>query len=84
MPQADIARRMTLVRRQLSECLIRDPGILPTMVVSAQMEGQAGVLELQKELAALVPKQATESLTTKSATKQDQQAEKKNAVRKSR
>eukprot|EP00526_Cylindrotheca_closterium_P000468 CAMPEP_0113632012 /NCGR_PEP_ID=MMETSP0017_2-20120614/16637_1 /TAXON_ID=2856 /ORGANISM="Cylindrotheca closterium" /LENGTH=548 /DNA_ID=CAMNT_0000542547 /DNA_START=84 /DNA_END=1727 /DNA_ORIENTATION=- /assembly_acc=CAM_ASM_000147 len=53
--QADLARRVTQVRQQLSDSLIRQPSALPVMLVSAQMEGQRGVLELQKELASLVP-----------------------------
>lgn len=55
MDQADLARRVTQVQQQLSDSLRRQPSILPIMLVSAQMEGQAGVLELQKELSALVP-----------------------------
>ncbi|KAL3777227.1 hypothetical protein HJC23_007127 [Cyclotella cryptica] len=63
--QADLARRALLVRRQLSEFLIREPSSLPVMLVSALpglgfnniRNGQplGGVLELQRELAALVP-----------------------------
>ena len=53
--QSDLARRVVQVRQQLSDCLIREPSALPVMLVSAQIEGQAGVLELQKELASLVP-----------------------------
>jgi GTP-binding protein EngB required for normal cell division len=51
--QSDLARRVIQVRQQLSDCLIRQPKILPEMLVSAQMEGHLGVLELQKELASL-------------------------------
>lgn len=47
---------MTLVQQQLSDSLRRQPSALPIMLVSAQVEGQAGVLELQKELAALLPR----------------------------
>mgnify|MGYP002785577956 CR=1 FL=1 len=54
--QSDLARRMTLVQQQLSDSLRRQPSALPIMLVSAQVEGQAGVLELQKELAALLPR----------------------------
>lgn len=54
--QSDLARRMTLVQQQLSGSLRRQPSALPIMLVSAQVEGQAGVLELQKELAALLPR----------------------------
>jgi len=52
--QEDLARRVVDVRKQLSDSLRRQPSALPIMLVSAQMEGQGGVLELQKELAALV------------------------------
>jgi len=51
--QSDLARRVVQVRKQLSDSLIRQPKILPEMLVSAQMEGQLGVIELQKELASL-------------------------------
>ncbi|VEU42783.1 unnamed protein product [Pseudo-nitzschia multistriata] len=51
--QVDLARRVVQVRQQLSDCLIRQPKMLPEMLVSAQIDGQAGVLELQKELASL-------------------------------
>ena len=55
MSQVDLARRVVQVRQQVSDVLIRQPSALPVMLVSAQMEGQRGVLELQKELASLVP-----------------------------
>lgn len=51
--QVDLARRVIQVREQLSDCLLRQPKILPEMLVSARIEGQGGVLELQKELASL-------------------------------
>ncbi len=51
--QVDLARRVVEVRQQLSDCLVRQPKLLPEMLVSAQIEGQGGVLELQKELASL-------------------------------
>ncbi|KAG7336770.1 50S ribosome-binding GTPase [Nitzschia inconspicua] len=51
--QSDLARRIIQVREQLSNALLRQPSALPEMLVSAQMEGHRGVLELQKELAAL-------------------------------
>eukprot|EP00537_Pseudo-nitzschia_pungens_P009744 CAMPEP_0172381952 /NCGR_PEP_ID=MMETSP1060-20121228/71211_1 /TAXON_ID=37318 /ORGANISM="Pseudo-nitzschia pungens, Strain cf. cingulata" /LENGTH=426 /DNA_ID=CAMNT_0013109743 /DNA_START=604 /DNA_END=1884 /DNA_ORIENTATION=- len=51
--QVDLARRVVQVRRQLSDCLVRQPKMLPEMLVSAQIEGQGGVLEMQKELASL-------------------------------
>ncbi len=53
MSQVDLARRIVQVREQLSDCLVRQPKMLPEMLVSAQIEGQGGVLELQKELASL-------------------------------
>jgi GTP-binding protein EngB required for normal cell division len=53
VPQVDLARRILQTRQQLSSALLRQPSALPEMLVSAQMEGQAGVLELQKEVAAL-------------------------------
>lgn len=63
--QAELARRVVQVKEQLSDCLIREPSQLPIMLVSARagvgynnLVGQkvsGGVLELQKELAALVP-----------------------------
>ena len=57
--QADLARRIVQARDQLSECLIRETSRLPIMLVSARAgPGQrpyGGILELQKELAALVP-----------------------------
>jgi len=51
--QVDLARRVVEVRQQLSDSLIRQPKMLPEMLVSAQIEGQGGVLELQKELASI-------------------------------
>lgn len=54
--QDDLARRVVLVRKQLSDCLRREPSSLPIMMVNAKVQGQGGVLELQKELAALVPR----------------------------
>lgn len=61
--QSDLARRVAQVRQQLSDSLIRQPSALPVMLVSAQMEGQAGVLELQKELAALVVMPSTKTIS---------------------
>ena len=64
--QNDLARRVYLVRHQLSECLRREPSQLPVMLVSARTgltntgageepsHPRGGLLELQKELAALV------------------------------
>jgi GTP-binding protein len=61
--QADLARRVRLVREQLSDTLRREAGRLPVMLVSARavvttsQDGKpcGGLLELQRELAALVP-----------------------------
>jgi GTP-binding protein len=53
VPQVDLARRVLLVRQQLSDCLRRQSGALPEMLVSAEMEGRAGCIELQRELASL-------------------------------
>lgn len=63
--QSDLARRAYLVRKQLSDFLIREPSSLPVMLVSAipglgfnnlrNGKPMGGVLELQRELAALVP-----------------------------
>ena len=65
VPQADLARRVVLVRQQLSDFLIREPSSLPVMLVSARAglgfnniwkeQPQGGVLELQREVASLVP-----------------------------
>mmetsp|Transcript_6086 Transcript_6086/g.12779 ORF Transcript_6086/g.12779 Transcript_6086/m.12779 type:complete len:177 (+) Transcript_6086:356-886(+) len=65
VPQADLARRVVVVRKQLSDFLIREPSSLPVMLVSAKPglgfnniwndQPQGGVLELQREVAALVP-----------------------------
>ena len=74
VPQSDLARRVTLVRRQLAEILRREAGNLPVMLVAARStllppprrkggssgagppprRRRDGVLELQRELAALV------------------------------
>ena len=64
--QNDLARRVVLVKQQLSDLLIREPSSLPVMLVSARAgvgfnnirreTPMGGVLELQRELAALVPK----------------------------
>lgn len=71
VPQADLARRVTLVRRQLADILRRESGNLPVMLVAARstllppprpkggfgsnpIRRRDGVLELQRELAALV------------------------------
>lgn len=63
--QADLARRVVQTKEQLSDCLRREPSSLPVMLVSAKpgvgfnnIRGDralGGVLELQREIAALVP-----------------------------
>ncbi len=65
--QVDLARRVVVVRQQLSDALAREPSSLPVMLVSARaglgfnnIRGaeqlpMGGVLELQKELASMVP-----------------------------
>lgn len=65
--QVDLARRVVVVRQQLSDALAREPSSLPVMLVSARaglgfnnIRGaeqlpMGGILELQKELASLVP-----------------------------
>ena len=65
--QSDLARRVVQVRQQLSDCLRREPSQLPVMLVSAvtgkdsnhviNNRACGGILELQKNLASLVPKQ---------------------------
>mmetsp|Transcript_3305 Transcript_3305/g.6183 ORF Transcript_3305/g.6183 Transcript_3305/m.6183 type:complete len:471 (+) Transcript_3305:103-1515(+) len=65
--QDDLARRVVQSREQLSDSLKREPSALPVMLVSAKAGlgfnnirgncAKGGILELQKELAALVPKQ---------------------------
>eukprot|EP00551_Chaetoceros_affinis_P005512 CAMPEP_0203669490 /NCGR_PEP_ID=MMETSP0090-20130426/5854_1 /ASSEMBLY_ACC=CAM_ASM_001088 /TAXON_ID=426623 /ORGANISM="Chaetoceros affinis, Strain CCMP159" /LENGTH=572 /DNA_ID=CAMNT_0050534193 /DNA_START=1 /DNA_END=1719 /DNA_ORIENTATION=- len=64
--QNDLARRVVQVRQQLSDSLIREPSSLPVMVCSAKaglgynnIRGEVargGILEIQRELAALVPR----------------------------
>lgn len=63
--QTDLAKRVAQVRQQLSDLLRREPSQLPVMLVSARAgvgynnvdrrenRARGGVLELQKELAAL-------------------------------
>jgi GTP-binding protein len=65
--QLDLARRVVVVRQQLSDALAREPSSLPVMLVSAragigynnirgvEQQPMGGVLELQKELSSLVP-----------------------------
>lgn len=63
VPQADLARRVQLVREQLADSLRREASRLPIMLVSARavignnrdVKPRGGLLELQRELAALVP-----------------------------
>lgn len=64
--QSDLARRVVQVREQLSDALRRQPSGLPVMLVSARAglgfnnvrgnRARGGILELQRELAALAPK----------------------------
>ncbi len=63
--QADLARRVLQVRQDFSDALRRQPSSLPIMLVSAKAglgfnnlrndRACGGILELQRELAALVP-----------------------------
>jgi len=63
--QKDLARRVVHVREQLSSNLRREPSSLPVMLVSAKAglgfnnfrgeRAKGGILELQREVAALVP-----------------------------
>ena len=63
--QQDLARRVVQVKQELSDAFRREPSSLPVMLVSAkagvgfnnvrQERARGGVLELQKEVAALVP-----------------------------
>lgn len=75
--QADLARRVVQTREQLSDCLRREPSSLPVMLVSAKpgvgfnnVRGDralGGVLELQREIAALAvpePKPSAAPRTT--------------------
>ncbi|GKY93200.1 hypothetical protein MPSEU_000287800 [Mayamaea pseudoterrestris] len=60
MEQTDLARRVLQVKEQLAERLVRETSRLPVMLLSARaskpgLKANAGLLELQKELAALVP-----------------------------
>lgn len=64
VPQADLARRVVQVERQLSDCLRRQPSNLPVLLASVKQE-QRGVLELQKELSALVPSETNKYSKTK-------------------
>ena len=63
MKQVDLARRVSIVKKQLSEVFVREPGNCPVMLVSGQSGlsfqnkknvGKSGLLELQRELASLV------------------------------
>jgi GTP-binding protein len=84
VPQADLARRVAQVRQELSDVLVREPSQLPIMLVSARpgvgydnvdrhtQRAMGGILELQKELAALaVPQRGNQvaSSTTVKAKK---------------
>lgn len=67
--QKDLARRVVQVREQLSDNLRREPSSLPVMLVSAKAglgfnnvrgdKARGGVLELQKDVAAIVPYPST-------------------------
>ena len=54
--QMDLCRRCSQVREQLADVLHREPSSLSVMFVSARASLLGGILELQKELAALVPR----------------------------
>lgn len=63
MRQKDLARRVVIVKKQLSEVLAREPSKLPIMLVQGQVAlafkkprhlGKNGMLELHRELASLV------------------------------
>ena len=64
--QNDLARRVVEMKSELSGVLKREPSALPIMLVSARAgvgfnnvrnnKARGGILELQRELAALVPK----------------------------
>lgn len=64
--QVILARRVEQVKKQLSDCLRREPSTLPVMLVSAKPGvgfnnvcgdmAWGGVLELQREIASLVPR----------------------------
>jgi len=76
--QLDLARRVVLVKQELSELLAREPSSLPVMLVSAKPgvgfnnvrrhRVLGGVLELQRELAALVPEPKVSSQKSKKST----------------
>lgn len=63
--QKDLARRVVQVRQKLSDVLTRESSLLPVMLVSAKAglgynnvrgeKAKGGILELQREIAALVP-----------------------------
>ena len=71
--QDDLARRVVQVREQLSDILRREPSSLPFMLVSAKAGlgynniragiAKGGVMELQRELAALVPYPAKKDIS---------------------
>lgn len=60
--QMDLCRRCSQVREQLSDSLFREPSQLPVLFVSARAGLLGGILELQKELAALVPRQSPKAV----------------------
>lgn len=77
--QTDLARRVAQVRQQLSDTLRREPSQLPVMLVSARAgvgfnnvdrrenRARGGVLELQKELAALATPRRRKATKSKSS-----------------
>ena len=78
--QVDLARRAVQVREQLSSTLRREPSLLPVMLVSARpgvgfnnVNGEralGGILELQREVAAIIPHPImTNTTSTKTSEK---------------
>lgn len=77
--QPDLARRVSQVRQQLSDCLVREAGNLPIMLVSAKAgvgynnmvkdQARGGIFELQRELASLVVAKTKPLATTQDTKK---------------
>jgi GTP-binding protein len=75
--QIDLARRVVVVRQQLSDALARETSSLPVMLVSAraglgfnnlrgpEQQPMGGILELQKELASLCSPQSRNTIDAK-------------------
>ena len=71
--QDDLARRVVQVREQLSDILRREPSSFPVMLVSAKAGigynnirsgiSKGGMMELQRELAFLVPYPAKKDIS---------------------